>query len=214
MKTKVWTWIGLGLLGAVAFFGALNNRQGVPYVEGDIDELAIHGAAQTYGEPRYWGDRFGDEPAAPLQASTSSRIKAWWARVVALLRAAIGGSDDQSEPVTPDPPGPVTPPPADPDPPGDVPPPVPAGDNTFLWKPVSETRQGRAAVLLPANITATTITVNGEAPVEYVGRQNGNRQQYFLGKTGSAYGSNVKVVAVGTGRQWTVPNGAARWGAQ
>jgi hypothetical protein len=38
-----------------------------------------------------------------------------------------------------------TPPPVTPD---QVIPPVVAGDNTFLWKPVSETRQGRAAVIL------------------------------------------------------------------
>ena len=86
-----------------------------------------------------------------------------------------------------------------------------AGDNTFLWKPVSETRGGRAAVLLPANIQATTISVNGEAPAESVGRHNGNRQQYFLSKTGAAYGANVLVIAVGTSRRWVVPNGGARW---
>lgn len=88
-----------------------------------------------------------------------------------------------------------------------------AGDNTFLWKPVSETRGGRAAVLLPANIQATTISVNGEGPAESVGRHNGNRQQYFLSKTGAAYGANVLVIAVGTSRRWVVPNGGARWGS-
>ncbi len=88
-----------------------------------------------------------------------------------------------------------------------------AGDNSFLWKPVSETRSGRAAVLLPANISATTISVNGEAPAEYVGRHNGNRQQYFLSKTGADYGANVLVIAVGTSRRWTVPDGGSRWGS-
>jgi hypothetical protein len=88
-----------------------------------------------------------------------------------------------------------------------------AGDNTFLWKPVSETRGGRAAVLLPANISATTISVNGEGPAESVGRHNGNRQQFFLSKTGSDYGANVLVIAVGTSRRWTVPDGGSRWGS-
>ena len=88
------------------------------------------------------------------------------------------------------------------------------GDNSFLWKPVSESRGGRAAVLLPANIAASSITVNGEGPADSVGRTNGGRQTYFLKRTGSAYGANVKVVAVGTGRAWTVPNGGARWGSR
>ncbi len=88
------------------------------------------------------------------------------------------------------------------------------GDNTFLWRPVTETLNGRANVLLPANIQATTITVNGEGPAEYAGRRNGNRQQYYLSRTGAAYGLNVIVIAVGTGRQWVVPYGGIRWSSE
>ncbi len=88
------------------------------------------------------------------------------------------------------------------------------GDNTFLWKPVSETRNGRAVVLLPANMTASTITVNGESPAEAARRANGNRQHFYLRQTGSAYGQNVAVIAFSGGsvlRQWTIPDGGSRW---
>jgi hypothetical protein len=90
------------------------------------------------------------------------------------------------------------------------------GDNTFLWKPVSETRGGRVAVLLPANMSASTITVNGESPAEVGSRANGNRQHFYLRQTGAAYGQNVAVIAFAGGsvlRQWTVPDGASRWGS-
>ncbi len=89
-----------------------------------------------------------------------------------------------------------------------------AGVNTFLWKPTSETRGGRAAVLLPANLNASGITVNGEAPAENRGRTNGNRLTYFLSRSGAEYGQNVSVVALSGGtvlRRWTIPNGGSRW---
>ena len=96
--------------------------------------------------------------------------------------------------------------------------PVQAGDNTFLWKPVSESRQGRCAVITPANLNVSKVHVNGaNQTAEYAGRANGNRQHWFQNKTGAAYGANVKVEAFAANgavlRTWTVPNGAARWGS-
>lgn len=94
--------------------------------------------------------------------------------------------------------------------------PVQAGDNTFLWKPVSESRQGRCAVITPANMNVSKVHVNGaNHTAEYAGRANGNRQHYFQKQTGAAYGANVKVEAFASSgavlRTWTIPNGAARW---
>ena len=82
--------------------------------------------------------------------------------------------------------------------------------NRFLWKPVSESRGGRAAVLLPARIESADITVNGERPAENRGRTNGHRLTFFLAKTGAAYGSSV-IVTASNGESWTVPNGANRF---
>ena len=90
---------------------------------------------------------------------------------------------------------------------------VEADVNTFLWKPVAD-NDGRLVVLLPANLTASTVTVKGESPTSYTGRGNGNRQHFRFGKAGSAYGQNVSVIAYAGGsvlRQWTVPNGGSRW---
>jgi len=96
--------------------------------------------------------------------------------------------------------------------------PVQAGDNTFLWKPVSESRQGRCAVITPANLNVSKVHVNGaNQTAEYAGRANGDRQHWFLNKTGAAFGANVKVEAFAANgavlRTWVVPNGAARWGS-
>ena len=82
--------------------------------------------------------------------------------------------------------------------------------NRFLWKPVSESRGGRAAVLLPSRIESADITVNGERPAENRGRTNGHRLTFFLAKTGAAYGSSV-IVTASNGESWTVPNGANRF---
>jgi hypothetical protein len=86
--------------------------------------------------------------------------------------------------------------------------------NRFLWKPESESRQNRAAVLLPARIEAAMITVNGELPAEDRGRTNGHRLTFFLRHTGAYYGSNVMVEARHGGaaiQTWIVPNGAQRY---
>lgn len=115
---------------------------------------------------------------------------------------------EQSQTQTPSPAAPAEETPATGETGGEV------GDNTFLWKPVSETRGGRVAVLLPANMSASTITVNGESPAEVGSRANGNRQHFYLRQTGAAYGQNVAVIAFAGGsvlRQWTVPDGASRW---
>ena len=82
--------------------------------------------------------------------------------------------------------------------------------NRFLWKPVSESRGGRAAVLLPARIESADITVNGERPAENRGRTNGHRLTYFLAKTGADYGKNVTVTST-SGESWTIPDGAKRY---
>ena len=102
---------------------------------------------------------------------------------------------------------------SEPDPTPDPTPEPPSGEtpiNRFLWKPVSESRGGRAAVLLPARIEAATITVNGQPPAENRGRTNGHRLTFFLAKTGAAYGSGV-IVKASNGESWTVPNGANRF---
>lgn len=83
----------------------------------------------------------------------------------------------------------------------------------FLWKPASESRDGRAAVLLPARIDSATIRVNGDGPAETRGRTNGRRLTFFLGKTGSAYARPVTVLAIDDGETiatWIVPDGAER----
>lgn len=98
--------------------------------------------------------------------------------------------------------------------------PVGQGDQTFLWKPRSDTRQGRAAVLLPARIvTATFVTANGIRSVESVGpTDNGNRHAFFMDRSGAAFGAPVRVLAYTSGNKVVyeaiVPNGAARWGKQ
>jgi len=90
-------------------------------------------------------------------------------------------------------------------------------NNTFLWKPESESRQNRAAVLLPSKVDATLLKVNGEEPVEYRGRTNGHRLTFFMGKTGSNYGKNIIVVASdGNSATYsiTVPDGSKRFEKQ
>lgn len=94
--------------------------------------------------------------------------------------------------------------------------PVQTGDNNFLWKPVSDSYGGRAVFLTPANIDIASATCNGEQAAKHP-RANGNRQHFRLSKTGSAYGTNVKVIATltaGGTKTWTVPDGAARWSSR
>lgn len=93
---------------------------------------------------------------------------------------------------------------------------VPQGDNTFLWKPVAETRGGVACVLLPAGITASKIHVNGANHTKEGGRRaNGNRQHFWQDRPGKSFGANVRVEAFDKSgkviKKWTVPNGAARY---
>ena len=90
-------------------------------------------------------------------------------------------------------------------------PPSLQGDNTFLWKPVSE-NNGRLVVLIPARLLADACTVGTEKGAG-VGRHNGNREHFRFSKPGSAYGRNVLVVSYYQGAEtgrWTVPDGAGR----
>ena len=96
---------------------------------------------------------------------------------------------------------------------------VPQGDNTFLWKPVSDSRQGRACAIIPAKPGKLSVRINGSGAhvAEVTGPANGNRWHYFLRQTGSAYGRNVAVEALDASgavrRKWVVPDGSARWGS-
>ena len=55
-----------------------------------------------------------------------------------------------------------------------------------LWKPKADTRGG-AAALFAAKWAVNGCTMNGEKHVESVGRTNGERCTFFMGKVGSAY---------------------------
>jgi len=127
----------------------------------------------------------------------------------------INRNDPVTPPVTPD--DPVTPPAEPPVTPPVTPPGEPEGDQTFLWKPVSESRQGRACAIIPAKLGKLVVFINGSTShvKEVTGPANGNRWHYFLAQTGSGYGNNVKVEAKTAAgevkRTWTVPNGGVRW---
>ena len=55
-----------------------------------------------------------------------------------------------------------------------------------LWKPKADTRGG-AAALFAAKWPVNGCTMNGEKHVESVGRTNGERCTFFMGKVGSSY---------------------------
>lgn len=91
------------------------------------------------------------------------------------------------------------------------------GDNTFVWKPVSETRLGNAAVVIPASFPDDcNVFVNGERHAEFAGRSEelGNRLIYFMGKTGSAYGAscNVEAKCGSISKSWAVQCGVKYYG--
>lgn len=99
-------------------------------------------------------------------------------------------------------------------------PPAPEGANAFLWKPVSDSRDGRAAVLLPCRYRQEDvhhIEINGdesEVAERRPGYANLNRPHWFLKKTGAEYGLNIRVEAIGmdgavTGA-WLVRDGSQR----
>lgn len=206
MNTKIQVLIGLCALGAIVFFGSLTTA---PIVDDETEASCSSVEEGPESGVQTWA--ISQPEQAPLKASTESRIKAWWARLVAVIRAAIGGDDNTpADPVTPVP-GPVTP---APDP--VTPTPVPSGDNSFLWKPVSDTRGGVCCVITPANLEVARVLVNGANETKEKGkRANGNRQHFWLNKSGAAYGSAVKVQAVNAAgvvlKSWTVPKGDTRW---
>lgn len=89
------------------------------------------------------------------------------------------------------------------------------GDNTFLWKPVSESN-GKLVVLIPANLSGSpvgTVIVNDNESGKYSGNHNGNRDHFRFSKPGSAYGNAVTVTLNKSGktREWIVPNGSQRY---
>ena|GEM_PF-4335811 len=102
---------------------------------------------------------------------------------------------------------------------------VRSGDQTFLWKPISETRIKACVILWPAKIRESDIVekrINGVAVTEangglYDNRHgyaNGNRKHDFLAHPGAYYGAPVTVeldLTDGTTKTWTVPNGAKRY---
>ncbi len=88
----------------------------------------------------------------------------------------------------------------------------------FLWKPISES-DGNLVILLPSQYTgvATGCHVANAAgdlieTGHYTGDGNGNRQHYRFGQPGSAYGTDLYVVAyTPTGNiHWQVANGSER----
>ena len=88
----------------------------------------------------------------------------------------------------------------------------------FLWKPVSEST-GKCVVLLPSSYRQEDLTgkllVNGKNEIDQwrPGYANGNRVHIYLKKTGSAYGSDIKVdvgLKKGGMARWVIPRGARR----
>jgi len=79
------------------------------------------------------------------------------------------------------------------------------GVESTLFKPVSESRQRRAAVVVQCTIREVTkVTINGEEDVfEYrAGYANGNRSHTFLNLTGAKYPMNSVIRVWGDGKIW------------
>lgn len=95
--------------------------------------------------------------------------------------------------------------------------PIEGADNSFVWKPVSES-DGNLVVLLPASLAGQVegLTISGSfGSVAGSGGElsNGNRPTYRFPQPGSAYGQNITVQAPlksGGVRTWTVPDGGSR----
>ncbi|MFC1746091.1 hypothetical protein ACFL35_19015 [Candidatus Riflebacteria bacterium] len=96
-----------------------------------------------------------------------------------------------------------------------------AGSSQFLWKPKSES-DGRLVVLFPSMYrigktrTAKVIYSGGaDGPTRYDQTGvNGDRIHARFPKSGSAYGSNVRVVLIfknGGTVSWVIPNGSSRF---
>jgi hypothetical protein len=201
MKTLTRVIIALGM---IALAGCSQPEYPAPDTQaGDTAELAEgpeHGVVADL--PRAWAVPGEPDPfAVPLKVNWQSKLQKWWKEIWAKIQ---GKEDPAPAPV----PVPTPTPTPSPTPTPDVP-----ASNTFLWKPVAD-NGGKLVILLPANINATTCTVNGEGPAAYTGRGNGNRQHFRFRKKGADYGANVQVIATLSGggtRAWTVPNGGTRW---
>jgi len=92
------------------------------------------------------------------------------------------------------------------------------GNNTFLWKPISESN-GRLVILFPFSLRGKMksglIEYNGgrEKGVFATDTHNGNRPHYRFNHAGGHYGGPCVAIAElldGTYKQWNIPNGAER----
>ena len=97
----------------------------------------------------------------------------------------------------------------------DNPPQTGDGDQTFLWKPVSE-NNGKLVVLVPARLSTEPVgklIVNDSVQGRFSSIANGNRAHYRFDSPGSAFGKNIPVVLVKNGNryEWIVPDGAQRY---
>ena len=131
-----------------------------------------------------------------------------------------GGEESHASPAPP-----VAPPEVSPVLPPDVvttspPPPIDPsrdGDNTFLWKPVSES-DGNLVVLTPAALNGLIVKLvardkTGEFRANDE-RKNGNRGHYRFGLPGRAFGENIPVdihMENGDALRVVVPHGAKRF---
>lgn len=79
----------------------------------------------------------------------------------------------------------------------------------FVWKPVSESRGGVLAVLLPYGAPDQPISVNGVPPWQSIGRTNGGRYTYFWDRAGGSFRAPA-TLRIG-GKSYTVPNPARRY---
>src|SRR5690606_3680161 len=96
----------------------------------------------------------------------------------------------------------------------------PVSQSGFLWKPHSEST-GNLAVLLPPTTRGRTTgvaTISGSFGTESASLRgeshNGGRPHFYFSKHGSAYGSNITVMAPltdGSVFSIVVPNGSQRY---
>ena len=95
-------------------------------------------------------------------------------------------------------------------------PPDTSGDNTFIWKPISES-DGRLVVIIPSRLLAdacsVTTSAGGVTWGRGIGRHNNKREHFRYPQPGAQYGRNVSVVSYYQGAEtgrWTVPDGSQR----
>lgn len=159
----------------------------------------------------------GNLSEAGLQAETSieDAIKDLLDQPVVVPPINLPGENPPVEP-----PPEVTPPspgnPIDPEVPEPFP---PEGDDTFLWKPKSETT-GKLVVLTPASwvVSEVWLVRSENNVIEKTrtpgNRNNGNRQHWRFSKPGSGYPNGTHVrVTTSKGVEWVgpIPNTSARY---